>query len=257
MWLKRTCGTVGSWGESMDEMDAPSREEILHLTSLAEVFGGFAHEIAQPLNAIMIASQVMQLKVERSGLPDNDKAFMSQRLSIVAAQVQRASTVVETLRKFTRGSGTQQGKSDLEHILKEILGLMDQQFVMRGIDVVLDCRQPLSAIGGDVSTAERVLVQSLAFSRDAVAAIGNWHATEGFPHERKLRIHVMQMNGHQLMHITWTLGHLPEGTKLVDPSVHIGLTTAAAVLSSMGGSLTARDDGLTILFPEQKYSGAH
>ncbi len=236
----------------MDEMDAPSLEEILHLTSLAEVFGGFAHEIAQPLNAIMIASQVMQLKVERSGLPDNDKAFMSQRLSIVAAQVQRASSVVETLRKFTRRSGNQKGISDLEHILKEILGLMDQQFVMRGIDVALECRQSLSAIAADLSTAERILVQSLAFSRDTLAAIGNWHASEGFPYEKKMRIHVMEMNGHQLMHISWSLGQLPEGTRLVDPSVHTGLATATAVLSAMGGSLTARDDGLTILFPDQK-----
>ncbi len=236
----------------MDEMDAPPLEEILHLTSLAEVFGGFAHEIAQPLNAIMIASQVMQLKVERSGLPDTDKAFMSQRLSIVAAQVQRASSVVETLRKFTRRSGTPQGCSNMEHIVKEILGLMDQQFVMRGIEVVVDCRQTLSAIGGDVSIAERVLVQGLAFSRDTLAAIGNWHASEGFPYEKKLRIHVMEMNAHQLIHITWPLGKLGEGTTLVDPSVHTGLTTATAVLSAMGGSLTARDDGLTILFPEQK-----
>jgi two-component system, NtrC family, sensor kinase len=236
----------------MSDTNAPPLEEILHLTSLAEVFGGFAHEIAQPLNAIMIASQVMQLKVERSSLPDNDKAFMSQRLSIVAAQVQRAGDVVETLRKFTRRSGAERAKSNMEHILKEILGLMDQQFVMRGIEVTVECGQPLSAIGSDPAIVERILVQALAFSRDAVSAIGNWHVSEGVSYDKKLRIHVMEMNGHQLMHISWTLGQLPESIKPVDASVHIGLATATAVLSAMGGSLTTRDDGVTILFPQQK-----
>ena len=156
----------------MGDTDAPSLEEILHLTSLAEVFGGFAHEIAQPLNAIMIASQVMQLKVERSALPDTEKAFMSQRLSIVAAQVQRASKVVETLRKFTRRNSNHKAGSDLEHTLREILGLMDQQFVMRGIEVMLDSTPSLSPIEADLSITERIVVQSLAFSRDR--GRGHW-----------------------------------------------------------------------------------
>jgi phosphoglycerate-specific signal transduction histidine kinase len=235
----------------MSKTDAPPLEEILHLTALAEVFGGFAHEIAQPLNAIMIASQVIQLKVERSTLPDTDKSFMSQRLAIVAAQVQRASNVVETLRKFTRRSGNQQHASDVAQILKDILGLMDQQFILRGIEVLLECGQPLSAVGGDLSTVERVLVQALAFSRDTVVAIGNWHASEGISYDKKLRIHVMEMNGHQIMHITWPLTQLPQTIAPADASAHVGLRTAATVLSAQGGSLTTRDDGLTILFPSQ------
>ncbi len=45
----------------MESNDLLAHEDILQLTSLREVFGGFAHEIAQPLNAIMIATQVFQL----------------------------------------------------------------------------------------------------------------------------------------------------------------------------------------------------
>lgn len=233
----------------MGGTEAPSLEEILHLTSLAEVFGGFAHEIAQPLNAIMIASQVMQLKVERSALPEAEKAFMSQRLSIVAAQVQRASKVVETLRKFTRRTSNQKAGSDLEHIVREILELMDQQFVMRGIEIVLECAQPLSTLQTDLSIPERIVVQSLAYSRDAIVAIGNWHASHGAQYDKRIRIHVMEMNGHQLMHISWPLGQLPETTKLFDEVPHTGLATATEVLATQGGSLATRDDGLTILFP--------
>jgi C4-dicarboxylate-specific signal transduction histidine kinase len=241
----------------MSETDAPSLEDILHLTSLAEVFGGFAHEIAQPLNAIMIASQVMQLKVERSELPDAEKVFMSQRLAIVAAQVQRASKVVETLRKFTRRTSNQKAGADLEHMVREILELMDQQFVMRGIEVVLDCTPSLSPIQADLSIPERILVQSLAFSRDAVVAIGNWHASSGASYDKRLKIHVMEMNGHQLVHISWPLGQLPEDTRLIDGSVHIGLATATAILAAQGGSLAMRDDGLTILLPRQVSPDGH
>ncbi len=83
----------------METKNCLSQEDLLRLASLGEVFGGFAHEIAQPLNAIMIASQVVQLKVERSDLPEEEKKFVVHRLSIVTSQVQKASEIVESLRQ--------------------------------------------------------------------------------------------------------------------------------------------------------------
>jgi len=62
----------------MEPRDRLPDEDILHLTSLEEVFGGFAHEIAQPLHTIMIASQVLQLKLARTDLADAEKEFLTQ-----------------------------------------------------------------------------------------------------------------------------------------------------------------------------------
>ena len=65
-------------------------DEILHLTSFKEIFGGFAHEIAQPLNALMIAAQVIQFKVEQSILLQDEKSYVLQRLDLMMKQVKRA-----------------------------------------------------------------------------------------------------------------------------------------------------------------------
>jgi two-component system, LuxR family, sensor kinase FixL len=234
----------------MDQTDGPPPGEILHLTSLAEVFGGFAHEIAQPLNAIMIASQVLQLKVERSDLSNPEKNFLLQRLVTVTNQVQRASDIVEALRGFTRRNPDRAGTL-VADIFRRVFGLMEQQFMIRSITVDVDLADDLPPITGDMDTIQEIMVQGLAFSRDAVSAIGNWHNAQGAPYDKRLQVSFSQTESEQSMHMDWDLGQFPKGSSVLDPGVHLGLSTAGFVLGSNGGSLSARDDGLTLAFPKR------
>jgi phosphoglycerate-specific signal transduction histidine kinase len=233
----------------MDQTDGPPPAEILHLTSLAEVFGGFAHEIAQPLNAIMIASQVLQLKVERSDLSTPEKNFLVQRLATVTNQVQRASDIVEALRGFTRRSADRAG-THVADIFRRVFGLMEQQFIIRSIAVDVDLAEDLPPVIGEVDTIQEIMVQGLAFSREAVSAIANWHNTHGVPYDKRLQVYFTQTQPEQAMHLDWDLGQFPKGSTVLDPCTHLGLSTAGSVLRGRGGSLLARDDGLTLAFPK-------
>jgi hypothetical protein len=237
-------------GESMDLTDDLRREEeMLHLTSLAEVFGSFAHEIAQPLNAIMIASQVLQLKVERSLLNEQEKSFLLQRLSIVTNQVQRASDTVDVLRNFTRRGEGRYADYHVVNIFRRILGLMDQQFVMRGIQVGVEEAEGKSLVTEDPATAEAVIVQGLAFSRDSISGLGSWHANQGIGYEKQVNIRFSEGDAGPVMEMTWNRGQLPEGTHLTDPPERTALAVAAGVLKARGGSLSVREDQLIATFP--------
>ena len=66
---------AGEVEEQMEIKVPLADEDVLQLTAFEELFAGFAHEIAQPLNAIMIASQVIQLKMEAASLTSDEKAF--------------------------------------------------------------------------------------------------------------------------------------------------------------------------------------
>lgn len=149
----------------METKNGLSQEDLLRLASLGEVFGGFAHEIAQPLNAIMIASQVVQLKVERSDLPEEEKKFVVHRLNIVTSQVQKASEIVESLRLFSGASFSGSGETGLKGIFEKVYGLMGQQFISRGIDLKCECDEALPSIRNNPNLLEGVMVQGLAFAR--------------------------------------------------------------------------------------------
>lgn len=233
----------------MKNGNALSPEDILHLISMKEVFGGFAHEVAQPLNAIMIASQVIQLKLDRSGLSEEEKLFLVQKLSLVSSQVNRAAQIVEGLRAFTRGSKQGHDKTDMEMAFERVHGLMGQQFVGRGIELVWEAGGSLPKISGEINVVEGLLVQGLAYARDAVEALGKWHDENGIAYKGIVQVKLVDVDGNAGIHASWSAGEFPQETHPIDPASHVGLSTAGSVLSAMGGSLQTSQKGLLIIFP--------
>jgi len=239
----------GLGGGLMESKNVLLQEDLLRLASLGEVFGGFAHEIAQPLNAIMIASQVVQLKVERSALPEEEKEFIVHRLNIVTSQVQKAGAIVESLRLFSGANISGHEDAGLKGIFEKIHGLMGQQFISRGIELKWEYDEAIPAIGNNPNLAEGIMVQGLAFARDAVAAIGVWHDQRSIPYKKSLTVRFKEMEGACAAYILWDSGALPADTSVMDAQNHTGLATAGTVLSSIGGKLEATSSALKITFP--------
>lgn len=233
----------------MDLNNLLAHEDILHLTSLQEVFGGFAHEIAQPLNAIMIATQVIQLKLDRSFLTEEEKTFLKQRLSIVTGQAQRASQIVENLRVFSRGSACGAGQTGLKASFQAIYGLMGQQFVGRGIELAWELDELPPGTCENMHLIEGVIVQALAFARDSVSAIGSWHEEKGMPYKKRVDVNFVREDGGSRMTITWDFGQLQPPHNMMDFAKHAGLFCASAVIAGLGGRLEPSASGLTIVFP--------
>jgi nitrogen fixation/metabolism regulation signal transduction histidine kinase len=233
----------------METKNGLPHEDLLRLASLGEVFGGFAHEIAQPLNAIMIASQVVQLKVERSSLTEEEKAFIVHRLKIVASQVQKASEIVDSLRVFSGANFSGFSETGLKKIFDKIHGLMGQQFISRSIELKWECDEALPPIGHNPNLVEGIIVQGLAFARDAVAAIGVWHDQRGIPYKKFLTVRCSELGGACAADIMWPSGAFPSDMSVMDVQNHIGLATAGKILSSIGGRLETTASTLRITFP--------
>jgi nitrogen-specific signal transduction histidine kinase len=226
-----------------------SDEELLHLSSVQEIFGGFAHEVAQPLNAIMIASQVLQLKVQRSSLSSDEKSFVSQRLAIVAAQVQRATQIVDGLRHFVVREAECGGPADIAGVYERIRSLMDQQFMGRGIELRLEASGGLPPIRTAPHTAEAVLVQCLAFARDSLEAIALRHEGRSDPFQEVAVMSFRSDRGMSVVLMQWGMGSLREGEYPIDPEDRMGLVTARSVLRSRGGDLRTTPSSLEAVIP--------
>ncbi|MHB8205056.1 MAG: hypothetical protein ACYDHG_15295, partial [Desulfomonilaceae bacterium] len=68
-----------------------AEEELLALTVFPELVGGLSHEVAQPLNAISLACEVIRFKVERLALNKTDLNFFQDKLASIKNQVVRAA----------------------------------------------------------------------------------------------------------------------------------------------------------------------
>ncbi|MBI5250253.1 MAG: hypothetical protein HY912_12225 [Desulfomonile tiedjei] len=232
----------------MEARDTLPHEDVLHLTSLKEVFGGFAHEIAQPLHTIMIASQVCQLKLARTGLPEEEKLFLAQRLNIVTSQVQRATGIIESLRAFSRGTLEQQDAGDIGLVFRHVQGLMAQQFVGRGIELTCHMHDPLPPAKEKTQLLEGIIVQGLAYARDAVSALDDWHRRNTIDYKKSVTVNISGKNS-LIMNISWIPGEKSSLESLPDASRRPGLMAAASALKSVGGGIEADHSGLLIHFP--------
>lgn len=233
----------------MDVKDTMSHEEMLYLISLREVFGGFAHEMAQPLNAVMIASQVVQLKLDRTLLSEEEKGFLKDRLNIVSAQVQRATEIVEKLLLFSRGTVRGGQTKGLKEIFEEVHGLMGQQFLGRGIDLTWVCDDLPPTKCENVSLLKGIIVQALAFARDSVSAIEAHQERHGKSYTKRVQVNFAPEDRDSCMRIEWDAGESQPSHELTDSTKHTGLLAANAVISNLGGRLEASDSGLAIIFP--------
>ena len=196
-----------------------------------------------------------RLKVERSDLPEEEKKFIVHRLNIVTSQVQKASGIVESLRVFSGGSFSGFGDTTLKRIFEKIHGLMGQQFISRGIEVRCEYDQALPSIRNNPTLVEGIMVQGLAFARDAVAALGVWHDQRSIPYKKILTIRFTELNGICGADILWDSGALPADMSIMDAKNHTGLSTAGTVLASMGGRFEAASSVLS-RSPFHEYAGS-
>jgi nitrogen fixation/metabolism regulation signal transduction histidine kinase len=224
-----------------------SHKELLHLISVKEIFGAFAHEIAQPLNAIIIAAQVIQLKLDRSNLPEDEKSFFYQRLAIVASQVRRATTIVEELRDFSRGSVPWAERADVGGISETIRHLMSQQFTGRNIELVWELEESLHSVKMDPKVVECVIVQALAFARDVSENLAAQHEEKGMDYKKRVHFFAGSSCSDVQVIVKWDPPVLTDGFDAAfEADKHLGIAESRLVLASSDSAIELVDNSLVL-----------
>lgn len=224
-------------------------EDFVRLTALQELLGGVAHEINQPLNAIMIASQVIRLRVERSHLNPEQAAFLTERLDLIASQAQKAAQIIENFRSLGADDKSSATETHFGALFDQVQGLMGQQFISRGIDLICERHDSTSLTMGSPLVVRGIMVQALAFARDMVQAIGGWHEKSGIAYKRIINASLSYEQGRCVFLLGWDRGEIPDRTVLEEPAERVGLMAAESILSAKGGGLKLTDDSLRIIFP--------
>lgn len=115
-----------------------TNEEIMRLSLFPEILGGLSHELAQPLNAITLACEVMRLKIGRADLPETEKEFFDVRLNGVKNQVTRAVSLLDHFRHLFSEQTQQDGQTDICKSMERVIELVGQQLSARGINLVFE-----------------------------------------------------------------------------------------------------------------------
>lgn len=169
----------------LKEAERRARERMLEvahaarLASVGEMATQIAHEVNQPLTAIVTYCAALQRSLE-SGSPDPSR--LREWVSAIGDDATRVSEIIRRLREFVRRGELTRVPVDLGEVVEEVAGMVRSEARRQGIAVAVEGLPTLPAV-----LADRVLIAQAVLNllRNAVDAVSGEP-----PERRRVRIRV-------------------------------------------------------------------
>jgi C4-dicarboxylate-specific signal transduction histidine kinase len=145
------------------------RNELAHLsrvTMLGELSGTLAHELNQPLAAILSNAQAALRFLAQDTPALND---VRDILKDIVGDNKRASEVIQRLRLLLRKAEVQHQPLEVNEVIQDVLKLVQSDLATRNIVVTIDLSSELPAVIGDRVLLQQVLLNLILNGCDAVA----------------------------------------------------------------------------------------
>ena len=145
------------------------REELAHaqrVTTLGELSASLAHEINQPLAAIVTNAQAAIRLLERQGVAHTD---VSEALTDMAADGRRASAIIQRLRALSRKEHAPQAGLDLNDLIDDVVSLLRHDFVRKQITILRAFDPSVPTVSGDPVQLQQVVLNLLVNASEAIA----------------------------------------------------------------------------------------
>jgi signal transduction histidine kinase len=139
------------------------------LSALGTLSACVAHELNQPLTVLLGYTSVMATRLRSfTGKPDEIEA-LRRTLESMRHAGERASTIVDHLRRYARSAERAPVRTLLEQALQGALLFVEGDIRGRGIDLRLELAPEGTPVLGEAVELEQVVLNLLTNARDAVA----------------------------------------------------------------------------------------
>jgi len=220
------------------------RQELAHLsrvTMLGELSGSMAHELNQPLTAILSNAQAAQRFLAHDNV---DLKEVREILADIVDQDHRAGEGIRRLRLLLKEGEVQQLPLEVNDVLQEGLKLIRNDLFNKGVALVAGFAPSLPAVIGDRVQLQQVLVNLVMNACDAM--------TDNAPSDRRLVVSTELSNGQGVLCSVSDLGQGIPAEKLeqvFNPffttkthGLGLGLSVCRSIIEAHGGRLWASNN---------------
>jgi signal transduction histidine kinase len=211
------------------------------LVSLGQLSAGVAHELNNPLNNIKLLVLNALDQVD-GGLNGRElQQPLHEKLEIVAAQVERASSIVKNLRTFARDSGMKKGPVVLGETISSAAALLAETFRMGEIELSVDLADSKAEVWGNRLQLEQVVVNLLMNASDALKGAVVKRVSITAKTDGAWEVVTVRDTGHGMA--TGILSHIFDPfytTKEVGLGTGLGLSIVYGIMKDHGGLISAQ-----------------
>lgn len=238
------------------------REQLAHtarVNVIGEMAASIAHEISQPLTAILNYAQGSIRRLRTGEIESNRLLAVFEH---IVAQSQRAGDAMLTLRRFVARHKPARVRVEINTLVTQVAALAGAETRKRGIGIVLDLSPDLPPAYVDDVQIEQVVLNLLRNGADALAS------ADGSARELKVRTRTTDEGSIEIS-VSDTGPGLPPrlAAKLFEPffstkpdGVGLGLAVSRTIIETHGGRIWVTpnpDRGVTFRFTVPVETHAH
>ena len=156
---------------SLDRTNAElvaARDEVIQAARLASVgtlASGIAHEVGNPLAALMGFTDLARHRAERQGQD-------TEILASIRGEADRIHRIVRTLLEYARGRGTPSGTMQVPAVIHRVRDLLETQGRLDEVEMSWpEAYQEFPAVPGEAQQLEQILVNLILNALDAMEGL--------------------------------------------------------------------------------------
>jgi PAS domain S-box-containing protein len=232
---------------------------ISRLAALGEMAAGIVHELAQPLNVIRMAAESAQMLIERGAAsPD----WQRQQFDLIAAQVARASEIIDDIRLFSRRDTPPAQPFDAIAAARTAVEMLRGQLTTDGIRLCVDLPAETAPVSGRRQHVEQAVINLISNAHHAVRERQTGPCPAGWV--GLVRVEVRRTAGELVIRVSDSGPGLPAAvrqqmftpfftTKPPGQGTGLGLSISLGMIRAMNGRLIVEDSAegacLAIILP--------
>jgi len=158
--------------------DASSRAQLedqleiaAKLKAIGRLTSGVAHEVKNPLNAMMLALEILKTKLR------GDKELVKPQLEVLNDEIRRLDRVVKTFLDFTRPVELHLAPTDLAILVTEVFALAQPQARQNNVQLILSPNGNLPAVKVDRDLVKQALLNLVLNGCQAMPSGGELHVS--------------------------------------------------------------------------------
>ncbi len=229
------------------------REELAYMArraTMGEITASLAHELNQPLTAILSSAQAAQ-RFLSGHPPDLDK--VRGILNHIAKDDKRASEMIQRLRALLGKGDLQIESLDISELIRKTATLMKSYMVIENVSIVMELAADLPSVCGDKIQLEQVVLNLVLNGSETMTALDHDSRkliiSTGKHDEQMVKVSVRD-SGNGLDHENMERIFEPFYTTKPE-GMGMGLSISRSIIEAHGGRLWAEnnpDRGATVSF---------